>query len=173
MKRPLLLILLGVLGVMALYAVTKKPAAPGEVRDEDEPIPTLDPAIASVKAPLHERDLPGEEPKVPPIFHCIIDPDKPPGKALNLIISEEHEYYAESLSVRLWKKSTPEKSLSLFFDKYLAANDPLELRVVLVDEDIGYVADGSLGEAEDWDSEIRCRRAREKNPVPLPSLSPG
>ncbi len=173
MKRPLLLILLGVLGVVVLYAATKKSAAPVDVKDEDEPIPTLDPGIAAVKAPLYERDLPGEEPKVPPIFHCRIDPDKPPGKALNLVIEEEHLYYAESLSVRLWKKETPEKTLSLFFDKYLAVNEPLALRVVLVDEDIGYVAGGSLGEAEDWDAEVVCRRAREKNPDPLPPLSPG
>lgn len=175
MGRPLLMILLAILVVVAVFALTRPRSGTngsGEGNDvameaADDEIEPLDPSIAVTKTELWERPLPGEEPAIPPIMHGKVRVD-PNGKRLFIDITEEHGYYAETFNVGVWKKATPDQVLSLHFDKYLKANETLTVSIYLNPFEITNYAGGSLGTDEDWEASVTCRRARVKNPDQFP-----
>lgn len=171
MGRPLLLILVGVLVVVAVIAFTRPKSNSGDGKviedDPNEPVETLDAKIAQTKQELRERPLAGADPAVPPVLHAVIRLD-PNGRRMYFDVTEEHGYYVETIDIRVWKKKTPDRALALHFDKYLKANDTLTLMANFNPFEMVNYADNSMGAAEDWDLEVECHRARAQNPDPLP-----
>lgn len=178
MGRPLLYVLLVILAGVVIYALTQKKPS-GDVGDngafveEDDVIEPVDPEIEKSKSILAARDLPGEEPAVPPVLHCDLSFEPlPDGKVrMNFTITEEHDYYVETFSIKLWKKGFESTPMFLWYDKYLKAKDTLVITEQLTKVELADHAGGELGTSEDWVVEIRGHRARAENPDPLPHQS--
>ncbi|RJP33776.1 MAG: hypothetical protein C4547_11790 [Phycisphaerales bacterium] len=165
--RPLLLILLVLLAGVLVFRLTR--TQPQTVTSEDDEGP-LRVGPEHTTLTLGQRDLPGEEPPVPPEFDISFDvPQGVGGNRLVIYIRETHGYYVETFQL-LIKKKDLSYTLGLFYDRYLKANDVLEIHENIVPAELPNFG-GEMGAGDDWEGVVTSYgRARVENPDPLPEI---
>ena len=129
---------------------------------------------------IWEQSLPGEEPPEELDLSVQVRVDTSAGKdRLSLYITEAHGYYADFFNVQIWyinggEETTPEDSPLSFIhlmNRYLKANETLKDCLELVPAELARIGE-DIGDDENWGAEILSyRRARARNPDPLPIVT--
>lgn len=180
------LILLAVAGGVAVYAVIRAPSEPvGSVTSDAPVISGTEEEAAKIKETqrnLWERDLPGEDPEIPPEFSVTVEVDQSKGKnRLVLYVTEANGYYAEYFNYHIWWHEpgavldNPRLQSPVFIDhwanRFMKAGEVFRECIEVVPAELEHVG-YDIGTGENWSAIVKsCNRARAKDPDPLPTVT--
>lgn len=179
-----LLILVIVAGGLAVYFAVQpaKQAAGGDSEGED--ILVLhgegQADVDVVKATVAEQPIGGTEPSVEPEFIIQLEVDRTGGRSRLVVnLSEKHGFYADTFDIEVWRKGPnvtgpmdSPHSFIIHINNFLRANSTFRTCADVMPSELDRFG-GDIGTPADWDFQLlRFGRVREKDPDPLPRVSP-